>query len=446
MDTDTEKVDFDLLESRRQSSTAGLAPGEFDDVEGRRILWRVDRRLVTTAGLMYCISLIDRSNLSSAAIAGMVQDLDLVGNRYSVVSLVFFVTYILFQPPSTVVVRKIGPRIHISSITLLWGIVIIGQAFVKNYQTLVGLRVLLGLFEAGYFPCVVYLLSTWYTRYEVGKRFSFFYVIGCLASAFAGILAFGLTKLDGRGGIAGWRWIFLVEGLLTCVISLAGYWFLVDFPDSSRKSWNFLNHSERQWIIKRVNVDRGDAETPKFNLGKFLGAGLDWKIWAQCMIAFGTTTMNYALAYFLPIILNDNLGYSVGTAQCLTAPPYVLAGVVMWSLSWVGDRYHIRGPIVVVNMLIAVTGIALLGWAANNGVRYFGAFLLTAGANSNVPASLAYQANNVRGQWKRAFTSAVWVGMGGVGGIAGSLVFRYGETASAGVTSPEGPLDDADGL
>jgi len=117
-----------------------------------------------------------------------------VGIRYSLITLLFFVTYIIFQPPSTVIVRKIGPRIHLGSITLCWGAVMIAFGFVPDWQTMAGLRVLLGILEAGFFPSCVYLLSTWYLRYEMGKRYAYFYILGCVASAFSGILAFGVRS------------------------------------------------------------------------------------------------------------------------------------------------------------------------------------------------------------------------------------------------------------
>lgn len=137
-----------------------------------------------------------------------------------------------------------------------------------------------------------------------------------------------------------------------------------------------------------------------------------------------STTMTYALAYFLPLILVQNLEFEVGTAQCLVAPPYAFAGLFLYVMGWLGDRYHVRGPIIAINMLVSLIGLPILGWASNPYVRYFGIFLLTAGANSNVPVIMSYQANNIRGQWKRAFCSATMVGFGSIGGIAGTLVFR----------------------
>jgi MFS family permease len=123
---------------------------------------------------------------------------------YSVVTVVFFATYIVFQPPATIIVRKLGPRNFLSIIVVAWGAVMIGMGFVKNFESLAALRVVLGILEAGFFPSCVYLLSTWYTRFDVGKRYSCFYILGSLASACAGILAYGLMQLNGRQGLTGY--------------------------------------------------------------------------------------------------------------------------------------------------------------------------------------------------------------------------------------------------
>merc|ERR1712036_8431 len=355
---------------------------EFSPDEQRRIVRRIDKRLIVTCGLMYCISLMDRTNLSNAAIAGMVVELNLIGFRYSTIALVFFATYTLCQPPATVMCRKIGPRPFLASITLAWGIVMIGFGFPETWGPMIPLRLILGVLEAGFFPGCVYLISTWYTRYELQKRYSIFYLIGCLASACSGILAYGLMQMDGLADYSGWRWIFIMEGILTCVVGIIGYLFLVDFPDRAAKtSWAFLNERECQFIIRRIAKDRSDAELEPFNLKKWAASGLDLKIWG-------------------------------------------FAGILMFATSWAGDRWHMRGPVLVFNCLVCFVGLPLMGFVQSSGVRYFGVFLTTAGVNANIPAAMAYQANNIRGQWKRAFASATLVGFGGIGGIAGSTVFR----------------------
>jgi MFS family permease len=167
----------------------------------------------------------------------MAVDLQLgINNRYSLITLIFFIPYVIFQPIATVVLRKVGPRAFLSSITLFWGATMIvgppslkvffflrclafsnyslqGFGFVKDWSAMMVLRVILGVLEAGFFPGCAYLLSTWYPRYELQKRNAAFYLIGSMASAFSGILAYGVMKMAGLGGLAGWRWIFVVSTL-----------------------------------------------------------------------------------------------------------------------------------------------------------------------------------------------------------------------------------------
>jgi MFS family permease len=111
------------------------------------------------------------------------------------------------------------------------------------------------------------------------KRYSAFYLLGSLASACAGILAFGLMQMNGIRGYSGWRWIFIIEGVLSICVGIVGYFALVDFPDGGHENWHFLSKRETKLIVAKVNKDRGDAHTESFHLKKFLGAGLDLKIW-----------------------------------------------------------------------------------------------------------------------------------------------------------------------
>ncbi|BCS18616.1 uncharacterized protein APUU_11444S [Aspergillus puulaauensis] len=423
--TADEKQDLAHLEDTLKHDDE--AAERFSPKKAASIRRRIDFRLIPCLGLMYFVSLMDRKNVANAAIAGMREDLDMLdGYRYSLMTLVFFITYTILQPPMTLVCRKIGPRNFLPAICFLWGVVIIGFGFSKEWTTLVALRLVLGILEAGYFPGCVYLLSTWYTRFEVARRYSAFYLIGSFGSACSGIIAYGLMQMEGVEGLRGWRWIFIIEGVITCAIAIIAYIFIIRFPDEERErpSSHFLKSDECQFIIDRLEHDRGDVEIEEFNLVKYLKPALHPEVWGFAFIFFCTTTVSYAFAYFLPIILRENLKFSLAASQCLIAPPYAFAAILMYATAWVGDRYRVRGVIIVVNSLIAVIGLPIMGFHPSPSVRYFGVFLAVGGTNANVPATMTYQANNIRGQWKRAFCSATLTGMGGIGGVAGSLVFR----------------------
>ncbi|PHH63185.1 hypothetical protein CDD81_6236 [Ophiocordyceps australis] len=407
-----------------------LAEDDLTPEEQRRVIRRLDWRLVVMVGSLYSISVVDRFNMSYAQVAGMGHDLELSGFRYNIANLVFFFPYVLFQPPSTVLVRLVGPRLFLCSVALSWGAIVLGMGFVHTFAQLAGLRLVLGLFESGIFPSSTYLLSTWYTRYEIGQRFSIFYLLSIAAAACSGLLAYGLTHLDGKAGLPGWRWIFIVEGAATCALGAASFWLLEDFPDAERGSKSFLSRRERQWVVQRIQHDRGDSFALPFTMKRFLAGAADWKIWAYATVFGSGAIVGYAMAYTLPMILVDNMGFNVAQAQCLVAPPYALGGIVLMLNGHYSDKLRCRGPFYCASMLLSIVGLAIMGWHPVPGVRYFGIFLVTAGLSSSPPIVMAMQANNVRGQWKRAFTSATLIGSGGVGGIAGSLIFRAQDKAS----------------
>ncbi|KAK0963049.1 hypothetical protein LTR91_019176 [Friedmanniomyces endolithicus] len=459
METDMEKSGMHHLELERTISEGSSRENDaridaLTPEEQKKVLWRIDVRLVLTLGFMYCVSLMDRTNLGIAAVAGMSVDLGLgIGARYSLITCIFFISYVLLQPPATVILRKVGPAKFLPTITVLWGMTMMCFGFLTVWTQMMPLRVVLGIFEAGFFPGCAYLLSCWYPRYELQKRNAVFYLIGSMSSAFSGILAFGFSQLAGHGnlgsawgqhygpteakphapsgvlpGIAGWRWIFILQGLMTVIVGIIGAFTIADFPEKAAKrsglSLSFLTEKEAAYVVARIEKDRHDAIPEDFNLGNYLRCAADLKVWGFGALFGLTTTVTYAIAYFLPIILQEGMGFDVAEAQCLIAPPYCVAAIWMFGCAWYGDKYHTRGPLIIVNALMGILGLGLLGFTKNVGLRYFGVFLATTSANSNVPCILTFQANNIRGQWKRALCSATLVGAGGIGGIVGSTVFR----------------------
>ena len=151
--TDAEHIERSVSEKSNDSNAINDARiNALTPEQQKKVIRRIDRRLVLTCGAMYCVSLMDRTNTGIAVIAGMGVDLVLIDARYSIIVLVFFLTYTLLQPPATVVLRKVGPRIFLPSITVLWGITMICSGFVKTWLQMIPLRLVLGIFEAGFFP------------------------------------------------------------------------------------------------------------------------------------------------------------------------------------------------------------------------------------------------------------------------------------------------------
>jgi len=197
--------------------------------------------------------------------------------------------------------------------------------------------------------------------------------------------------------LEGWRWMFVVQGLCTVVIGVGTYWWMVDFPEEAHRSFRFLTAEEAAVVAKRIQADRGDLVADEFALGKVLVHARDPKVWAFASLFFMQNIVSTALAYFVPIILENGLGYSPDAAIILSAPPYYYAVVPVVLSSWFADRFGVRAPVIVFNALCLITGFAALGFARNSGARYFGVFLATGAYVANWAALTAYQANNVVG-------------------------------------------------
>jgi len=256
-------------------------------------------------------------------------------------------------------------------------------------------------------------------------RLSGFYLFSVGIGGLASILAYGLMQMEGTAGIRGWQWIFIIEGILTCVVAIAAWFIILDFPDKAEKT-GFLTSAEAKTILSRIEEDRGDSAADPLTWPKFFENLKDLKLWAYGTLFMGSTMPAYAFSYFLPVIL-VGMGYSAGAANALSAPPSFAAMFIAFFFAWVGDKYRVRGPIIVVQCLITLTGLMIVAYSTNNGARYFGAFLGVAGCQGNIPTILAYQSNNIRGQSKRAVGSALQIGFGAIGGILASTTFKQKE-------------------
>lgn len=393
----------------------------------RRLRFKVDIRLCTIAGILCSLNLLDSGVISSALVTSMPADIGLEGNRISVSIFIFTIASIVFQLPSTIAVRTFGPRIWFSFITFCFGLITMCTAFIHTWKEMIALRVLLGMAMSGIYPGLSYLISTWYLRREQQTRYAFMQSGEVIILATGSIVNFGLNQLDGKGGLAGWRYMFLVQGVITIVIGFATYFWMIDFPENAQNSFYFLNKEEQALAISRIQKDRKDVQADPFTWGKFLVHAKDAKVYGFACLFFLLNLVSTALSYFLPIILQTGMGFSENKAIILSAPPYYYAVIPVVLTSLISDRFRIRGPIITFNCICLIVGFCMLGFSSQVTVRYVGTYLATGAYVSNWAALTAYYQNNIAGQWKRAFTAAVVTMLNGAGGIAGSFIVRQPE-------------------
>lgn len=296
------------------------------------------------------------------------------------------------------------------------------MGFVENHHGLIALRAVVGIFEAALFPGATYLLSCWYLRREMAKRLTAFYMVGVAASGISSILAYGFAQIK-TGRYAAWRWIFIGEALLSIAIAVPCYWLIVDFPNSHRCT--FLTEEEKSVVNTRIQRDRADADLDPFTWAKFGKYALDFKLWGFA-ICFGCSTVgSYALSYFAPRIIGS-MGFTGKDIYLLVIPPYVAALPWGMGMAIYSDKTGRRIPFIQGNAVIALLGCALFAFLPTGNVagRYIGLFLACAAVNSNVALVSTASQSAIRKQTKRAFTSALVVGFGGLGGVISGLIFR----------------------
>ncbi|KAF9888592.1 hypothetical protein FE257_008524 [Aspergillus nanangensis] len=423
MTRDSEKEDIEHIEVSPDSATTVPT---YDEAATKKVLRKIDVRLLPVLTLLYIFAFLDRSNIGNAKIAGMNDTLGLTGAQYNMALTVFFFPYGLFEVPSNMVLKVTKPSHWISFLMVAWGIVMTCQGLVKNYHHLIVTRVLLGVFESGFFPAASYLVTTWYCRFEVQTRMAVFYAAASIASAFSGLLAFAIEKMNGVGGLEGWRWIFIIEGIATVLVAVCTPWLLVDSPESC----SFLSPEEKQFITQRLAHDSGHTGTEvgtseKFEWAYLKSALTDWRLYLGIVIFWGNTISLYGYTYSAPTIILG-LGYSSANAQLLTVPPYMLGVVSIITFSWLSDSRRIRWISIIWPYTIAACG--LIGLLAIphprlTGLTYAFLFTIPAGSSPPIMGVMSWFGNNLAPSWKRAIGMALIISIGNLGGAVGSNIF-----------------------
>ncbi|KAJ6148105.1 hypothetical protein N7497_010087 [Penicillium chrysogenum] len=291
------------------------------DVE-KKLVRKIDLYLMPSIFILYLFSYMDRSNIGLAKIAGMEEDLHLTSHQYYIAVIVWVIGYTISAVPSNMILCRTRPSIFIPIITFAWGSVAALIGAVRHQGQLIALRFLLGVFEAGFSPAVIFLISTWYRKNEQSKRFIIFLAAGIQSGAFGGVISGAITStLDGARGIRGWRWLFIVEGVATAGVSLIVHWTLLDYPRSSRR----LSSEERKLAQQRLmedGIEQGDSTTQNTSIFILLLKALsNWRAWVL-IPGYITLSGAGAISYFYPTLIND-MGYTSTNAQYMTAPLYI---------------------------------------------------------------------------------------------------------------------------
>lgn len=314
---------------------------------------------------MYWLNYLDRNAIALAKINGIQEDLNLSGTQYQTCVSILFVGYILGQIPSNMALTRIRPSWYMATAMGLWAIVSTLTAVAKDFKGLFLTRFFLGVTEAPYYPGALYMLSIFYTRKEIATRISILYTGNILATAFAGLIAIGIFKLDGAAGQSGWQWLFIIQGLATFVVAVAAGFILPDDPLNTR----WLTPEERQLANSRILLDTVGEKGIVSPLAGLKSAASDPKLWLFAFMQHMHLAAN-GFKNFFPTAV-ETLGFNTTITLALTCPPYLIAGFISIAWSWSSGRFNERTWHITIAKAIAVFGF-ILGFATlNTGAKYF---------------------------------------------------------------------------
>jgi MFS transporter, ACS family, tartrate transporter len=317
---------------------------DFEHTTMRKVAWR----LIPFLSLAYMINALDRFNVSIAALT-MNKQLGLSATTYGLAAGAFFWSYVLFQLPASAILIRLGARRWLGVTMVVWGACSAGTAFVTDATSFVAMRFLLGVAESGFFPGVAWFMTRWFPSRHRGRAMGIFYAFGASASVIGGPLSGNLLLLHGWHGLAGWQWVFLIEGIPACILAALCPILMRDRPEDA--AW--LNRDEQTWLRGRLDAESNQASSQKLTLMQSLASPMIMMlILGYLLIGFGVYSKNF----FLPLMIKT-MGYSDQTVGYLSALPNLCGvfGMILFSRN--SDRTGERVWHVALPCLIACAGL-----------------------------------------------------------------------------------------
>ena len=441
------------------------------DILNRSIVCKYDTRLIPIVFLAYTVFWLDRANIALARVSGLEQDLRLQNAQFNTSLAVFFATYIVFNIPANLMLRRLGGGLFLPALIVTWGIATLCSGFVHNFTGLCVSRVFVGLAESGFLGGVLLWLGFFYTNEEIVARVGILLSSSPLAASLGGLLAGGLSRIE-SASYSRWPWIFFIEGAMTVVIGVAAYFIMPNTPDSApfltleekkaakdrmvlldqllfaRRILSLQNDSSDMDPSAEPNLIQHKASsTPSTTVATESTSNdrLHRSIWRRAIVhpvtlfmtlgCFLTVQSTYAFNLFLPTLLTE-MGFQSLQNSLMTVPPNVLAFVWTIFVTQYSQRTNRVAFPLLFSAGLATLGFTLLligsyaGGTGSSGeprivmpLQYAGTFLVGAGVNSTSPLALSWVCINANPHYLRAIVLGFMIGIGNLASVIASFVY-----------------------
>jgi MFS family permease len=285
------------LEHSRQGGYVPRTPEEKH--QHRSLNRKLDLFVLPFCVFIYLFNGLDRSNIGNAQTDGFTDDLGISSNAINTATSLFFCTFVPLQPVSAAVGKRVGQAYFLAVISFCWGILTLCQAFIKTEAQLIAVRLLIGVFESGFYPTCVSYLSLFYPRFDLAFRIALFYGSYAIAGAFGGLIAYGCFHINGK--LHGWQYLFILEGSLTIIVAMITPFWLKNGP---QHAW-FLSAEEREYADRRMVIDAAANLNSAYKLSSkdIWEAVKDWKLWAVLPFNVLASVAPQGFTIFFPIVV-----------------------------------------------------------------------------------------------------------------------------------------------
>lgn len=394
------------------------------------VIGKLLKILIPFLAILYVFCLLDRTNVSIAALT-MQKDLSFSDAIYGTGAGIFFIGYFLFEVPSNLIMEKVGARKWIARIMVTWGVISASMMFVNTPISFYGMRFLLGLAEAGFFPGVMLYLTYWVPESKRAFVLSRFLALTAVMGLIGGPLGGLLLKMHGVGGMAGWKWLFLIEGIPSVLLSVAVFFFLPDGPRDAK----WLTAEEKQWLTDRLAHDAKRHQRVEH---------FDWRTALQdprirnlCLIFVLTSTANNAFGFFAPQLIKARSGglWDDSMVATVSAIPAIVGAISMSLASRHSDRTGRRRLHVVGGYLVGTLGILLCSFIPTGPGVIFALSIIALGERIGAGSYWAVT-SNLLGARAAAGGLAFINSVGNLGGFFGPKMMGELKTRSGGAFGP----------
>ncbi|CAJ2509987.1 Uu.00g058870.m01.CDS01 [Anthostomella pinea] len=385
----------------------------------RQYVWKLDLTLLPLLAIIYFTHSLDRANLGNAKTANFEKDVGLRDNQYSLILVLFYIPYGTLNIPLTVLARRFNPAVVIPVLMFCWGLIAAASASVTNFGGILAARICLGVVEAGFFPSAIFYLTLFYTPAEIAKRISLFYMMGFVANAFSGLIAWSVFQW--HKPLHNWQYLFIIEGCMTCALAIVAFFLLPRTVESSR----YFSASEKAVARHRAGPS-AQLESEDFSWRSTLLPLKEPQTWLYGAMALSYGVACASVSNFLPTMIKRLATDTVKT-NLYTIAPNLSGAVFIIMMCTLSDYFQQRALFIILGTVVSMIGFILLGSLDLTrlvGVGYFCTFLITFGTFTSAVLVPAWASGNTVSRSGRATTLGLIAGLQNLGGIISSVAFR----------------------